>query len=94
MLQACPDLPVRPANTFELLAAAGADPGLERLGIGPGLADGAATFDAARRARLSWLEDAPIAATYVARCGGDVEPAVQRCGLPMAHQRSSATKES
>jgi hypothetical protein len=83
-LQACPDVPVRPANTFEMLADAGADADLASLGIGAGEPDGATSFDEAMRIRLGWLEDEAIADRYLSQCGaGSAVAAIERCGLPM-----------
>src|SRR5687768_9045336 len=85
-LQSCPGVPVRPANTFEMLTDAGADPDLAALGIGMGESDGATSFVEAVRIRLGWLEDASIADRYLSQCGlGDAAAAIELCGLPMNH---------
>ncbi len=86
LLQACPGLGVRLANTFQILQEAGADGRLQQLGIGPGEDDHSRSFDEAVQIRLAWLTDPAIAQRYLAQCGdGDPNAAVQRCGLPMNH---------
>ena len=84
LLQACPGAPVRLANTFEIMEAAGADGALLGLGVGSAEQDSAGSFLEAVGARLSWLQDAPIRDRYLQQCGdGDPGAAVERCGLPM-----------
>src|SRR6266542_2147136 len=56
-LQACPDRPAEPANTFQLLEAQGADEALLALGIGPGEREDSVGAAAAVERRLNWLED-------------------------------------
>ncbi len=88
LLQRCGDLPVRLANTFQILEEAGADDRLELLGIGRGETDSATSFADAVRIRLTWLEDAAIRERYLSQCGnGDSEAAIQFCGLPMNRPR-------
>ncbi|MGH2353900.1 MAG: FecR family protein, partial [Chloroflexota bacterium] len=84
VLQACPGWPVQLANTFQLLEEAGADAHLIGLGIGSPERDNAGTFAEAVQIRLRWLEDRAIRDRYVTRCGGgNVQAAIDRCGLPM-----------
>jgi len=86
LLQACPGLDVRLANTFQILQEAGADGRLQQLGIGPGEDDHSRSFEEAVQIRLTWLTDPAIAERYLTQCGdGDAMVAVQRCGLPMNH---------
>ena len=84
LLQACPGAPVRLANTFEILEAAGADGALLGLGVGSAEQDSAASFVEAVGVRLDWLQEARIRDRYLQGCGGgDPGAAVERCGLPM-----------
>jgi hypothetical protein len=84
LLQSCPGVPVRPANTFEILEQAGSDAQLLGLGVGSPERDAAASFVEAVGVRLGWLQDAPIRERYLQQCGaGDAAVAVERCGLPM-----------
>ncbi|MDQ3701363.1 MAG: FecR family protein, partial [Chloroflexota bacterium] len=84
LLQACAALPVRLANTFEILEEAGADPLLMGLGVGSAERDTGATAEEAAGIRMGWLTDSAIKSRYLADCGrGDAAAAIERCGLPM-----------
>ena len=85
LLQACPGAPLRLANTFEIMEAAGADGALLGLGVGSAEQDSAGSFLEAVGARLSWLQDAPIRDRYLQQCG-DGDPRRRRRALRAADE--------